>query len=1406
MASQRVSKPTERQQRPAVPRSGWQPQVQKQALLQLQQTVGNQAFQQLLRAGVLQARLAGNQPGDMREQVAEQVAQLTPQAMRMLRRQPVEQQDNAPLGVTTETPPPMPAVAPAVPGGNDTVRRGGQPTRAADSEKAPVPLVKQETEALPAVAGAVEDSAAAAAVGEETLESPAPPEKALASPEEDAAYQAVVEQVGIKAQHQKIPPKKPEQKQAETTLAANLPPEKITKQNAYDTHLNQMEQVQARERIHELTVEKFIDEFKATSDKLAEKLPENKEKRGTVHAIVEFSAGTATAKQAVANQNKAYADPLRTEVQKAASEYEKKAQEAKPYELQVDPAGRTPTIKHAATAAPKPKMEEEISLDDHSRALDDALVNHNVSGQTINIDEGSLAFPVSGEKTFDEAGEAKRKAQDEIEKAKPRYREKEMGEISKAQGEMQSFVRTGLQGYHSSRSKSFGKVLKSQQKHEGNIEREKGDFFSKFQKIYEGTKKQVNDDLIPLNGIEEIFEGIVSRAEERFQSLVRNDLEYIYTPGFFDYSDWKDKHESEIKVEFEKLLSQGEVRYQERMFVYMKAMRIVQDRSAAELFRYAKWEFTYNVMKEVREKIANKVVEALNAAKKHIKDGEDRAKEAYDLLPPKEQEEAAQVFEAVKGQFQTLKESVEDRQREIINDMARTYNKSVGKLQATFDAIKKDVLTSWFEKAWNKLKAIVNAIIEFATRLAQLLGRMISLLGDIISSPRYFFNNLVTGIARGFSTFAERIDEFLATAFFDWLRGASGMPVQLPKDWGPQGIFSLFTQLLNLSKETIWQRMEIVYDKTTANAFRRGEVLLEKGLEIFRIIKNEGLGGLWEHIKESLGTILNDTLEMIKETVLYAAIKKVIIEIGKMLVPGGGFIAIAEKVIRLLQFIVEARNKILDLIESFVDSMANAVKGDIPGIVNHITGALTKFITIALDFLVTFFGLGGLKAKVERFIERMRKPIIRGIDWVLGKLKPFVMKAMQKGQEFVEKGQEFVEKGKEKVVEAGIALLNWLGLRREFKTADGAEHSIFFKGNTQNAVLMVASINPTPVEIFLKSKKEIDKSASSAYDYFINFVKKKEDDVQEKEKTFRDISGDKKEEKRAARYAHQVAVQQLRNYMKDFADKLALVSFDSDNAHLQARTVVRPSLHGGRAGNVTAWPLTYLPGNEVGSAPFEDPPGWKGYAQDSSEQWVRGHLLSEHLHGPGRKWNLVPVIQATNSGMRTVEAKVMPLIKQQGKLYYYSATAHYEDRGTTPDEKAIPSSISITWGELSKVGQPGDASAKKSTIDEGPFTQDLPNFGGPPNLNTAGAEIMFRKGIRLRLARDIRTCATKFVETQGGFTDLNDLFDKMERFYQNTLTKLPNVDDPKKNQSSFTDDDKKILIEVIEIKKEMVFK
>ena len=63
--------------------------------------------------------------------------------------------------------------------------------------------------------------------------------------------------------------------------------------------------------------------------------------------------------------------------------------------------------------------------------------------------------------------------------------------------------------------------------------------------------------------IDETFEAILNKAQAAFEGLVRNDLEYIYTPGVLDYSDWIDIHAKEVNEEYEKLkrLKGGERRY-----------------------------------------------------------------------------------------------------------------------------------------------------------------------------------------------------------------------------------------------------------------------------------------------------------------------------------------------------------------------------------------------------------------------------------------------------------------------------------------------------------------------------------------------------------------------------------------------------------------------------------------------------------------------------------------------------------------------------------------------------------------------------------------------------------------------------------------------------------------------------
>ena len=581
-----------------------------------------------------------------------------------------------------------------------------------------------------------------------------------ATPDEDPAYQVVVRQLEMKSKIERTPTKTAKQKQDETILAANPPVEITSKETTYGEDLHKLEKVPP------FTVDAFMAEFNNTVENLAKNVPDKKEgppqgydawneKRETTAG--ELAAGQTTTNQELQKHNKAQSDSYRSPVLEKVADQVLKEYQAPKSELKLDPVGSTPTLQRARTAAPKPKTDKAVSLDEQSRALDDALVGHNVGGQTIDIGEASLAFPISGEQSFDEAGETKRRAQQEILKATPRYRAQEKEVITTSEGTIHSLVNiTALQGHHALRSESFKGVLEKQEHHEGNLKEGKATAFSEFETAYHDTKANVDKalDKIKPDVIEKLLKDILTAAEAYFASSVRTQLEYIYTPGHLglDYSDWIDEHEVEVAEATEKFRNAGE----DRISAGFKGLTTVQDRWAARFFQDAKTIFIGTVKREVEKQIAPIVVGALQEARTHIATGKAAVQTAYERLPTSEKGEAEQVLLAVQNKFQSLEESVLQAQHDITADMARTYNQSVGKLQSKFDEIKKDVLTSWLEKAWNKLKAVVNAIIEFATRILELLGRMVGVVGDIISSPRAFFRNLVAGIGEGFSEFGER--------------------------------------------------------------------------------------------------------------------------------------------------------------------------------------------------------------------------------------------------------------------------------------------------------------------------------------------------------------------------------------------------------------------------------------------------------------------------------------------------------------------------------------------------------------------------------------------------------------------------------------------------------------------------
>ena len=77
---------------------------------------------------------------------------------------------------------------------------------------------------------------------------------------------------------------------------------------------------------------------------------------------------------------------------------------------------------------------------------------------------------------------------------------------------------------------------------------------------------------------------------------------------------------------------------------------------------------------------------------------------------------------------------------------------------------------------------------------------------------------------------------------------------------------------------------------------------------------------------------------------------------------------------------------------------------------------------------------------------------------------------------------------------------------------------------------------------------------------------------------------------------------------------------------------------------------------------------------------MRGHLLNEHLGGPGTKENLTPITKAANSRHHKEVEKLVKAAKKTNKMLAYSVRAIYDgagprlakDRVKNPDQSVWP--------------------------------------------------------------------------------------------------------------------------------------
>ena len=768
------------------------------------------------------------------------------------------------------------------------------------------------------------------------------------TPEEDPDFKQTVGKVGRtrKAQAAHAPPT---DKQKETGDAASLPEERQHKINDRDAHFDEIGETAEESKKKRFTPDEFRAKLNESINKI--QLPDTEDKAKEFKDERPLEGAKQSIRGQVEEQKQNVVGPL---ANKVGVEQPPDSQRpvTKPRQLVEEKAGREPTPISRTAAAPKPRLDNEISLAKESASLDELMAKNKLT-------EDQLA--VSNEPQFVQALGTKKEAQQKAADAPGVYRQGEQKVLEKARGQAERIGANGFGGMFQTRKGAFTIVFSKQNLTVAADKAEQVRIQGELDHIYARTKSDVDGYLELLTKtVDSIFSIRMEVAKNIFEARVEDRLDDIY----------------------------GWTRLDDLIFG--------EDTEAINAVFSQEKERFLTTMGDVLNQIAALIATSLNTAIVRVETGRRDAKTFFDGLTKKQQGLSQEAYQVFRLQFATLEDSVRAEEQELADTLAESYRSNVDSLQESFDKIKEDVSRSWIGKAVGFIEDAADVIEKLGELLYSVLSRIANVVGDILAHPIRFIENLASGVGAGFAQFMKNIDEYLVSGFFEWLRGSAGPAIKLPEKLDAAGLFDLTTQILGLTYETFRKVAVKVWGKAAVELLEGGAAAAEKGLEIVQIVHQKGLAGLWELIKASLSSLVEELIQKVKQTVLFAAIDKALAFIARLFTPVGAFIEAAQAIYSGIRFLMDNIDRIGEIVDAFLTSVELAVAGNTDAIAQKIVNALRGFIVVGIDFLAKLLGLGDLAGKVHKILNAIRAPFERALEVVLTGLATLVRALMRK--------------------------------------------------------------------------------------------------------------------------------------------------------------------------------------------------------------------------------------------------------------------------------------------------------------------------------------------------------------------------------------------------------------------------
>lgn len=554
------------------------------------------------------------------------------------------------------------------------------------------------------------------------------------------------------------------------------------------------------------------------------------------------------------------------------------------------------------------------------------------------------------EPEFNEALSAKKTAETDSEKAPAKGKSAENQQLTTAKAGAAASGAAAMTALTATRTQAGQQVDGGKGETKSKDEQKRAEVTAKLQKVYDGTKKDVETTLSDLDKkVDTAFTAGEKSARDAFTADHKRRMKKYKDKR---YSGWTGKARW-VKDKFAGLPDAANELYQEARKLYVAQMQTVIS------------------------SVADLIGTELGRAKARIAKGRTELKAEVDKLPADLRQFGEEAAKDFAGKFDDLEATVNEKSEQLVQDLATKYTAALNKIDEEIKKLQ-EANKGLIDKAKDAIVGAIKTINELKNLLLGILAKAAGAIMKIIKDPIGFLGNLVRAVGAGLNLFITNIAEHLKTGVVSWLLGtAVKAGLELPQKFDMKGIIQLIGSLLGLTWDNIKARV------TRKGVPDEAMAAVETSVPVAKNIASEGPAGAVKEIQAEAGDLKATILEKLTSYLIPTVIIAGITWILSLLNPASAFIRAVKGIIDIVTFVVTQGAQVAEFVNSVLDAVVAIANGGQAGVPKMVEVALAASVPLLIGFLASLLGIGSLANKVKQVFHAVARPVNRAIDKIV---------------------------------------------------------------------------------------------------------------------------------------------------------------------------------------------------------------------------------------------------------------------------------------------------------------------------------------------------------------------------------------------------------------------------------------